>query len=206
MVSRIINQSEYRGYLVNSSSTRPLIEDAIARYIEQLEALKSHYSEIYVIRFDLAFPDNQEWTPEEETESISGFFKKVRERLLSKKNGSIKKWVYGWAREHETAKKGHFHCFIAFPYRKVRTPGVGTSEVREGKMGLFDELWKQINQGGRVHLVKAHRVKDEASLGRAIYHISYLAKVRGKTYGKDAGHRNWDASRLTKKKQEINND
>jgi hypothetical protein len=57
MASRFINQSTFLGYNVNSPKGMPLIEDAMAAYVGQLENLMSYYSSVFFVRFDLAFPE-----------------------------------------------------------------------------------------------------------------------------------------------------
>ena len=201
MASRIVEVNVMDGYKINGGVGKPIIEDAMKAFIQQVEAYRAHYtSGVTVIRFDLALPahmaDNKD--PAAETAMISEFFKKLKERLGYKVNGEIKKIIYAWVREVETRKKGHFHCYIGLPRRKVRAPGVVSSEAGEGngKMGLIEEIWKSITDDGRVWYSKTHIITNAAKLQKAIYHISYLAKARGKTYAANAGHRNWGSSRL----------
>jgi hypothetical protein len=201
MTSRLVEVDEMGGYDINGGKGKPIIEDAMKAFINQVESYGTHYtSGTTIIRFDLALPDNMadHKDPAAETELISAFFKKLKERLGYKTNGDIKKMIYAWVREVEKAKKGHFHCYIGLPHRQVRAPGVISSDTHAGNgtMGLIEEIWDRLTDGGRVWYSKTHRIKDDASRQKAIYHISYLAKVRGKTYAANAGHRNWGSSRL----------
>ena len=201
MTSRLIEVDVMAGYDINSGKGKPIIEDAMKAIIGQIVSYSQHYtSGTTIIRFDLALPDHMATNkdPAIETQMISEFFKKLKERLGYKVHGAIKKMIYAWTREVETAKKCHFHCYIGLPYRKKRAPGTVATENREGNgvLGLIAEIWERITDGGRVWHSKTHRVKDDASLQKAIYHVSYLAKVRGKTYAANAGHRNWGSSRL----------
>lgn len=202
MTSRLVEVDEMGGYDINGGKGKPIIEDAMKAFINQVESYGTHYtSGTTIIRFDLALPDHMadHKDPAAETELISAFFKKLKERLGYKTNGDIKKMIYAWVREVEKAKKGHFHCYIGLPHRQVRAPGVISSDTHAGNgtMGLIEEIWDRLTDGGRVWYSKTHRIKDDASRQKAIYHISYLAKVRGKTYAANAGHRNWGSSRLT---------
>lgn len=201
MTSRLVEVDVMDGYDINGGKGKPIIEDAMKAFIYQVESYGTHYtSGTTIIRFDLALPEHMAGNkdPAAETELISAFFKKLKERLAYTTNGGIKKVIYAWVREVEKAKKGHFHCYIGLPYRQVRAPGVISSEAGKGNgtMGLIEEIWERICDGGRVWYSKTHRIQDEASCQKAIYHISYLAKVRGKTYAANAGHRNWGSSRL----------
>lgn len=201
MTSRLVEVDEMDGYDINGGKGKPIIEDAMKTFINQVESYGTHYtSGTTIIRFDLALPEHMadKKDPAAETELISAFFKKLKERLGYKVNGDIKKMIYAWVREVEKAKKGHFHCYIGLPHRVVRAPGVISSNthVGNGTMGLIEEIWERLTDGGRVWYSKTHRIKDDASRQKAIYHISYLAKVRGKTYDANAGHRNWGSSRL----------
>jgi hypothetical protein len=201
MTSRLVEVDEMGGYDINGGKGKPIIEDAMKAFINQVESYGTHYtSGTTIIRFDLALPDHMadHKDPAAETELISAFFKKLKERLGYKTNGDIKKMIYAWVREVEKAKKGHFHCYIGLPHRQVRAPGVISSDTHAGNgtMGLIEEIWDRLTDGGRVWYSKTHRIKDDASRQKAIYHISYLAKVRGKTYAANAGHRNWGSSRL----------
>lgn len=201
MTSRLIEVDVMDGYDINSGKGKPIIEDAMRAVIEQIESYGTHYtSGTTIIRFDLALPEHMadHKDPAAETELISAFFKKLKERLGYKANGGIKKIIYAWTREVEKAKKGHFHCYIGLPYRKKRAPGLISTKHREGNgvLGLIDDIWERLTDGGRVWHSKTHRIKDEASRQKAIYHVSYLVKVRGKTYAANAGHRNWGSSRL----------
>lgn len=202
MTSRLVEVDEMGGYDINGGKGKPIIEDAMKAFINQVESYGTHYtSGTTIIRFDLALPDHMadHKDPAAETELISAFFKKLKERLGYKTNGDIKKMIYAWVREVEKAKKGHFHCYIGLPHRQIRAPGVISSDTHAGNgtMGLIEEIWDRLTDGGRVWYSKTHRIKDDASRQKAIYHISYLAKVRGKTYAANAGHRNWGSSRLT---------
>lgn len=197
MASRFINQSTFLGYNVNSPKGMPLIEDAMAAYVGQLENLMSYYSSVFFVRFDLAFPEGREWQPREETANVGQLFQRLRMALKTEKHGQICRWVYGWTREHESAKKGHVHCFVAIPYRFVRSAGLSSEDVATGLIGLVGKLWADINgEFTRVHISGTRKLIDAHSLGKAIYHVSYLAKTRSKVYGKNTGHRNWAASRL----------
>jgi hypothetical protein len=201
MTSRLVEVDEMDGYDINGGKGKPIIEDAMKAFIHQVESYGTHYtSGTTIIRFDLALPDHMadHKDPAAETALISAFFKKLKERLGYKANAGVTKMIYAWVREVEKAKKGHFHCYIGVPYRQIRAPGVVSSDTHAGSgtMGLIEEIWERLTDGGRVWYSKTHKIKDNASRQKAIYHISYLAKVRGKTYAANAGHRNWGSSRL----------
>lgn len=202
MASRLVEVEEMDGYEINGGKGKAIIEDAMKAFIHQVESYATHYtSGTTIIRFDLALPEHMADNPDPavETELISAFFKKLKERLGYKVNNAVKKIIYAWVREVETAKKGHFHCYIGLPFRQVRSPGLLSTETTPGNgtLGLIEDIWKRLADGGRVWHAKTHRIKNDASRRKAIFHISYLAKVRGKTYSANAGHRNWGSSRLT---------
>lgn len=199
MSSKILTQPTYRKYTINAAPDLPVFKDIISAHIDQVEALLHRHSPIHLIRFDLAFPDNGPWRPDQETDCAGRLFQRLKLRLMSQKNGNPD-WVYGWAREHEKAKKGHLHCFVAYPAESHILPGISTPNTKSGMLGIIGELWEKIHDGyARVWLSASHYIDDWDSLNRAIEHISYLSKTRSKVYGKTdgRGHRNWSASRLT---------
>lgn len=201
MTSRTITSQNLKGYKINCAASMPIIEDALLAFIGQIEAYDTHYtSGTTLIRFDLSLPEHMAIKPDagSETALIAAFFKKLKERLGYKVNGGVRKFIYGWVREVEKRKKGHFHCFIGVPLRLIRVPGKISNDLEKGvgTMGLIEGIWQRLCDGGRVWYVKTHKVVDEASCADAIYHVSYMAKLRGKSYSNNAGHRNWASSRL----------
>lgn len=198
MPSKILTQPIYRGYSINSGLDLPVFEDILSAYIDQVEALLTRHSSIRLVRFDLHFPDNGPWRPDQETDCTARLFQRLKLRLVSQKNQNPD-WVYGWAREHDKAKKGHLHCFVAYPATSHIVPGLSTPNLKTGMLGIIGDIWEQIHSGyACVRFAGTHNIENWSTLDAAIEHISYLSKTRSKVYGKTAGrgHRNWAASRL----------
>lgn len=164
------NHYAYGGeyYEVNTGGGKyevyPTILDGI------IERLKIH-NRAFVIRFDLHQKDHRTET----SEMVTKFIDRLRKRLrtLYSDLGAIH---YVWTREHEKAKAQHYHVALMLNYDKVN------NAFKIGK--LIRKIWESIREGNTVHLVSSetHEVIDRQSFADAVYHLSYLAKVRGKGY------------------------
>ena len=145
------------------------------------EALRQH-SQILIVRFDLHIPqytlDNAQ---------ISEFMSKLNYWIRSYYQ-SVNEVRYVWVRELEKAKQQHYHVALMLNGNKIRNPYYIHEKGRE--------IWTEL-RGTSYHFVRKyhhfHR-DDHYSICEAFYHISYLAKARGKGY-KPHRTKNYGASR-----------
>ena len=82
---------------------------------------------------------------------------------------------YVWVRELEKAKRQHYHAVLMLNGNKIRNPYY----IHEkGK-----EIWSSL-RGTSYHVSKHYHFHrdDHDSICEAFYHISYLAKARGKGF------------------------
>jgi hypothetical protein len=166
----------------------------------------SYHSKVYLLRFDLHLPNTD--TPITDTEGkalISAFFKSIKEKLSTKKEGSLARVVYQWAYEVEEVKSGHYHCWIAVDGNKKHKPG--STKNKTDLIGVVIREWEKISSGtvriaGKRQEHQGHLLTrdDKKAKDKCIHHISYLAKVRSKGYGgKRKGCINYGTSRLKAK-------
>lgn len=178
-----------------SKLSHPIRKEIIDRFIDQLQAMLTHYDELYGFRFDLSVPEGMPVA--ESNRLISDLFTRLRGEFTAKawNNQPIKKFGYGWVREKEKSKQVHYHCWIALPYFQVRTAGFGD----KGMIGRISRIWSELTSGvSRVHLPDGrYRIKrgDHGSLVDMVERISYLAKNRGK-YSNGKGQQTFSASRV----------
>ncbi|WP_435926679.1 YagK/YfjJ domain-containing protein [Dryocola sp. BD613] len=178
-----------------SKLSHPIRKEIIDRFIDQLQAMLTHYDELYGFRFDLSVPEGMPVA--ESNRLISELFTRLRGEFTAKAWNSqpIKKFGYGWVREKEKSKQVHYHCWITLPYFQVRTAGFGD----KGMIGRISRIWSELTSGvSRVHLPDGrYRIKrgDHDSLVDMVERISYLAKNRGK-YSNGKGQQTFSASRV----------
>ena len=147
------------------------------RFCDTLE----HHSQVLIVRFDLHVPQYTE-----DNAQISEFMAKLSYWIKSHYKG-VNEVRYVWVREHEKAKQQHYHIVLMLNGNKIRNPHY----IHEkGK-----ELWSSL-RGTGYHISKHHHFHrdDHDSICEAFYHISYLAKARGKGY-KPHHTKNYGASR-----------
>lgn len=212
----LLTESTYRGYPVQyKDGQSPLIKEALDKFINQMEAMASHYQDIFLVRFDLHLPVGSNIKPVEANDRVSELFSQLRDNKFRQKqwgNQAIKRSAYGWCCELEKAKQLHYHCWIAVP--KGRIENAGSIRKRDdgsiegyGLIGMIHELWQGLNPEGGAHVqckatdAKRITTADQTAMGQAINWISYMAKQRGKVvYTGDDGLpvriRRFDGSRL----------
>ncbi|EFO3785335.1 YagK/YfjJ domain-containing protein [Escherichia coli] len=180
-----------RAYQINTTEKSGVRLDILRPIVEELDAMLSSYSRVFLSRFDLRLPDGT--AVEESNKWVRQLFKKLRERLKSKTKrpegvtSPINEFAFSWVRERHEVEKDHYHCWIALPHRQInrlggRSYGVGSAII---------DIWCQLTGGEHtlVHLAKKkaeypnHYVIERGqpeTLEGPIYWLSYLAKVRGK--------------------------
>jgi hypothetical protein len=139
--------------------------------INQLNAMTKQYSRVLVIRFDLHVEEHTD-----NNEQLSKFTKLLFNRLRVKYK--LNDIGYAWCREHERSKQQHYHMAIFIEGRKIRTPF--------SLWEMIQDAWWFV-RGGHMTMIPYRMVKrdDFQSRQDAIYHLSYLAKTRGKGYRPD---------------------
>lgn len=183
--SRVIDYCGHT-YLVNAKGSG-LYTTMLKKMLTQIEAMLSYHNKVLLIRFDLSQPEYSD-----NSKDITRFFKLFSETI--KRKYKLERIGYFWVREHEKAKSQHYHCFVLLDGNKVRTSHNTIEKAR---------WYWEVQHDGRVHFTQPkcyhmlHRNKPE-SLQDPIYHISYLAKGRGKGY-KPAQAKNYGCSRLKPK-------
>lgn len=180
--------TEFMGetYWVNSRISG-LYTKILGVILGQLEAMLSHHNKVLLIRFDLR---QTEYT--DSNEAITRFFKRLGEYLKPKHK--LKRMGFVWVRELERAKSQHYHCFLLVDGNKFKTSYKINERIRW--------YWEVINDGS-IHWPQPRCYylltrDDRETMQQAIYHISYLAKGRGKGY-KPKQAKNYGASRLRPK-------
>jgi hypothetical protein len=194
----------FQGYEINTSAIYSIYPDILGSAIKQIDAMQSYHNKVFLLRFDLHLPDT-DISDLEGKALISAFFKSVKDKLNTKKEGSLSRVAYQWVFEVERAKKGHYHCWLAVDGSKRHK--TGSIKEKSGLIGLLIREWQRISSGtvriaGKDQEHQGYQLKrdDKATKDSCIYHISYMAKVRGKGYGgKRKGSSNYGTSKLKAK-------
>lgn len=155
---------------------------------DQLDAMLSHHSKVFVFRFDIRIKKDSYYDDEgiehgtftDDNQIITNFLK-VFNRWL-KRRYKLPRIGYVWCREIEKAKKQHYHLVFMVDGNKINA---ATSLHNTIKPKII-ELAKK--QGLVEHIPLNPYMVDNADLKKddytlyknAFYRASYLAKVSGK--------------------------
>ncbi len=153
--------------------------------IQQLDLALQIHKRILVHRFDL---HPSKYTSN--NEPISKFIKRLKQWIY--RNYEISNIGYIWVRELERSKQQHYHVAIFLDGNKIQHPKKLNAKIKEmytpyGHMPVVPKPYYYINEDG-----------DETRL-KAIYRLSYLAKIRGKGY-RDIQAKDYGTSRLKLKR------
>lgn len=169
-----------------------VITPIINSLFKQLAVMIDHHSKVWVVRFDLSTV-----VYSNDNKQVSDFVDGLKKWLVT--NYRVKRVAYTWVREYETAKRQHYHFVLILDGNKVNT-----------SFKLLDfatDLWKAItgqliNDGelfedGRLQHIKSVCLNrgDETKRLDVGYWLSYLAKVKGKSYRPDQT-KDYNSSRL----------
>jgi len=170
-------------YWVNAKKSG-LYTKILAVILGQLEAMLNAHNKVLLVRVDL---HQTEYTDSSKT--LTKLFRQLGDHFKSTYN--MKRFGYVWVREQERAKSQHYHCFLLVDGNKLQTAFKITDKIRW--------YWEVLNDGS-IHWPQPKcyyliRRGDRETLQEAIYHISYLAKARGKGY-KPAQAKDYGASRI----------
>ncbi|MDO6525366.1 inovirus-type Gp2 protein [Motilimonas sp. 1_MG-2023] len=136
--------------------------------INQVDTMLNHHSKVHLIRFDLRL---YEYTS---TNAIVSRFNRILFKWL-KRQYALKRIGFIWCREMETAKQQHYHYALILDGHKVRHPHEILIKVKG--------VWENHLQGSEYTPKNCYynlKRDCEASIQRAVWRISYLAKVRSK--------------------------
>jgi hypothetical protein len=146
------------------------------------QAIEQH-SKVLIVRFDLHVP---EYT--EDNAFVSEFMKKLSYWIKYKYKG-VNEVRYLWVRELEKVKQQHYHVVLMLNGNKIRNPRYIHDKGKEIWSGLRGTIYHYVKKFHHFHR------DDHDKICEAFYHISYLAKARGKGY-KPHHTKNYGASRL----------
>ncbi len=170
-------------YWVNARKSG-LYTKTLGVILRQVEAMLSHHNKVLLVRFDL---HQTEYT--DTSEAVTRLFKRLGDYLKPKYK--LKRIGFAWVRESERSKNQHYHCFLLVDGNKFKTSYKINERIRW--------YWEVLNDGSihwpspRCYYLLTRN--DRETMQDAIYHISYLAKGRGKGY-KPAQSKNFGGSRL----------
>jgi hypothetical protein len=155
--------------------------------LDQVEAMLSHHNKVFLLRLEM-----KQHTYTDNSQRVSKFFQSFKEHI--QRRYSLSRFGYVWVREKGDSEQQHYHCFILLDGNKVQQPNYLTKAARK--------YW-ELHLGGYLSWTPKRcyynlKRNDHEAIQAAIYHISYLAKGRGKGY-KPAQAKNFGRSRIKKK-------
>ena len=159
------------------------------KVIDELEYCEQKYKRVFVFIFELHNKDR--YAPE--NTDVSKFFKRIKKKIKTQYN--INEIGYVWAREQEKAKAQHYHCALFLDGDRINFP-----ERLRGN--ILEPTWKYIHPDNTLAFPKGKSYyfydfrKDTVEKEGCIYHLSYLAKSRGKGYRNDQT-KDYGSSRLS---------
>ena len=185
------NQSPYiigsDSYGINTGNNKySCFTDILNAMHGQMQAMLSHHNKVIVVRVDLHCDKYTSGNSE-----LSRFMCKVRKRLYS--HYKCTRFGYLWVREQERQKSQHYHVMLIIDANKIQHPSA--------LLGWLQERWS-VRGHPRPYVPKHCFYKinrgDDKAFGEAFYRCSYLAKARGKGYGR-LGVNNYSGSRVRAK-------
>lgn len=155
---------------------------------DQLDAMLSHHSKVFVFRFDIRIKENSYYDEEgneydtftDDNQIITDFIKAFNRWL--KRKYKLPRIGYVWCRELEKAKKQHYHLVLMVDGNKINA----TTSLHNTIKPKIKEI--AIKRGLVEHIPPNAYMVDNADLKQgdytlykdAFYRASYLAKVIGK--------------------------
>jgi hypothetical protein len=168
-----------KAWYINSKASG-IRTDILRAILKQLTTMLFHHRKVFVFRFDLHTPCYTETN-----EQITNFNRRLFPRI--ERHYKVNRISFLWVREQEKAKQQHYHYVLILDGSKVRLPFEIQSWIKE--------IWEF--QDGTCHWSRFHDLKrnDEEGIQKASYHLSYLAKPRGKGY-RPSQTKDFNSSRL----------
>lgn len=181
-------------YKVNTgdSETLPIYNVIVKRMIDQLDICLDKWGRVYAVRIDLHQKNYRG-----DNKLMSRFICNFRKRMF--KEYGFNDFGYQWARESETVKVHHYHLVLFFNGKQINS----IWHIRK----LAREVWEKIWDGNTVPYWNTNRkskadhgirADDHQAKADAIYHFSYLAKIRGKGY-RDTKAKDYCTSQIPKR-------
>lgn len=157
--------------------------DIFKKMVRQLDLAIGTHKRVLLYRFELRMKSYAS-----DNKVMTQLFDRLIKKLKREYAG-IHSIAYGWAREIETGKGQHYHCFIALDGDKVRYP----ARLRN----IIVTIWDKMDIGHKIPHIDHPYYFIDSDLQRsmAIKRISYLAKPRGKGY-RDKQTKDFGTSRL----------
>lgn len=153
------------------------------KMIGQVNVMLSYHSKVHLVRFDLHM---YKFTPDN---ILITKFNRILFKWLKRKY-DFKRIGFIWCREIETAKQQHYHYALILDGHKVRHPHELLNKVKY--------IWDTQLQGFQYTPKRCYynlARGDDLVTQRAIWRISYLAKVKSKG-SKPPQTKNYGTSRL----------
>jgi hypothetical protein len=157
----------YQGELLKVNAKKSGLYTAVLRkIIEQLDCCLNLYKRVLLVRFDL---HQERYTGN--NDRMTKFRKRLFKRL--EKQYNTHSIGYVWVREHEKAKAQHYHWAIWIDGDKVRH----SKKI----LPLIQSIWDDMSGHSPTIKNPYYFIDNSGQRAEAVYRLSYLAKVRGKT-------------------------
>jgi len=175
------------GWRVNAKGSG-LLTHILRPMLTLFASMLDSHSKVFVYRFDLRIPEHTA-----DNKVISDFLRRLKKRIKAHyKTGDV---AYFWVREQERAKRQHYHVALILDGHKVRHPYQINLWIHD-----YSDIFDLTPHYSSYWNVRRDRADFESKKADACYHISYLAKSRGKgsrpPQTKDFGHSRFRSKQL----------
>lgn len=186
----IVNGDSYK-VNIGENGNLPIYPIIAKKMIEQLDICLDKWKRVFAIRLDFHQKHYRG-----DNKLMSRFICNFRKRMLKEYGNN--EFGYQWARELETTKAQHYHMVLFLDGDRFKSDW----NIRK----LARDVWEKICDGNTLPYWDTRkgksthdiRASDEVAKADAVYHFSYLAKVRGKSY-RDEKSKDYSSSQFTKK-------
>tara|TARA_R110002111_G_scaffold76736_4_gene121457 strand:- start:215 stop:1027 length:813 start_codon:yes stop_codon:yes gene_type:complete len=171
----------------NGNGKLGLFVECLRSIVEQFQIALHIWRRVFVLRFELHQPFKTDTS-----EQITNYRKRLFQRL--KRDYGFNKIGFCWAREYHGKGKGqHYHFALFLDGNLIRH----SSRIND----IIRDAWERPTGGYRIGKIQRpyYLVDDEKMAQKAMYRLSYLAKVRGK------GHRLKQAKDFQCSRMKLNN-
>ena len=178
---------------INVTKESGCYDEILEAIIRELVAMLSIHSKVLAVRFDVSLHD---YTSDNEV--ISRFLKSLRRWIERNYNSKL---GYVWVREHDTAKKQHYHFLVIVNGDKACLASAYKIFERAEKIA---EIQQQ--HISRIWLCKGNamvRRGDVKAFSKVIERGSYLAKERTKGKHKGVYSNNYSGSEIKPNSEKL---